>query len=89
MPLTPFHFGPGALLHSFAPQRISFLALCAANIVVDVEPGYYLLCRDPPWHRFFHSFAGVSLVVAATILLILLALRLARHWRWPNPFDQR
>lgn len=26
MPLTPFHFGPGALIHSAAPRHVSFLA---------------------------------------------------------------
>lgn len=87
MPLTPFHFGAGALLHSAAPARISFLAFCAANVVVDMEPGYYLLRQEEPWHRFFHTFVGVSLTIAVTITLILLALRLAQRHRLPNPFQ--
>jgi hypothetical protein len=31
MPITPFHFGPGAAIHSLAPKRIRFAAFCAAN----------------------------------------------------------
>lgn len=87
MPLTPFHFGPGALLTSAAPTRISFLAFCATNVVVDVEPGYYLLQQEPPWHRFMHTLVGASLAIAVTIVLALLALHLARRVRLPNSFD--
>jgi hypothetical protein len=38
MPFTPFHFGPGAVVHSAAPKHISFLAFCGANVLVDVDP---------------------------------------------------
>jgi hypothetical protein len=53
MPFTPFHFGPGALVHSAAPKHISFLAFCDANVLVDVEPLYYMLTGGYPIHRFF------------------------------------
>ena len=39
MPITPFHFGPGAALHVLAPRHVSFLAFCAANVVIDVKHG--------------------------------------------------
>lgn len=42
MPVTPFHFGPGALLHATAPRHVSFLAFCGANVLIDLEPLYYL-----------------------------------------------
>ena len=42
MPVTPFHFGPGAALHAVAPKHVSFLAFCAANILIDLESLYNL-----------------------------------------------
>ena len=43
MPITPFHFGPGAALHALAPKHVSFLAFAAANVIIDVEPLYFML----------------------------------------------
>ncbi|MBL8520157.1 MAG: DUF4184 family protein [Betaproteobacteria bacterium] len=73
MPFTPFHFGPGALLHAAAPRHVSFTAFCAANVVIDFEPLIFILRDDPPLHRFFHSYAGAIPVAIATILLMLAA----------------
>jgi membrane-bound metal-dependent hydrolase YbcI (DUF457 family) len=68
MPFTPFHFGPGGAIHALAPRHISFIAFAAANVLVDVEPLYYLLTGQDPLHRFFHTYVGVTLVIAATVL---------------------
>ena len=73
MPITPFHFGPGAAMHAMAPRHISFLAFCAANVLIDVEPGYYMLIGQFPLHRFFHTVPGATLVFAATVLIFLSA----------------
>ena len=43
MPITPFHFGPGAALHAISPRHVSFLAFCAANVLTDLESLYFLL----------------------------------------------
>ncbi|HKQ13496.1 MAG TPA: hypothetical protein VJT80_08665 [Steroidobacteraceae bacterium] len=72
MPFTPFHFGPGALVHSAAPKHISFLAFCGANVLVDVEPLYFMLTHQWPIHRFFHTYVGAT--VAAGIVVALFAL---------------
>ena len=61
MPFTPFHFGPGAALYAMAPRQLSFLAFCAANVLIDVEPLYYMLTDQYPWHRFFHTYVGATL----------------------------
>ena len=87
MPFTPFHFGPGALLHAAAPRKVSFLAFAAANVLVDIEPGYFMLTGQDPLHRFFHTYLGVTLVALATWVLIAAALRAARAVRLPNPFE--
>ena len=72
MPFTPFHFGPGALVHSAAPKHISFLAFCGANVLVDVEPLYFMLTHQWPIHRFFHTYVGAT--VAAAIVVGVFAL---------------
>ncbi|MBI4695240.1 MAG: hypothetical protein HY749_14575 [Gammaproteobacteria bacterium] len=83
MPFTPLHFGPGAALHSVAPARVSFLAFCAANILVDVEPLYYMLTEQYPIHRFFHTYVGVSIVIVLTVALFVV---LPHPARLPNVF---
>jgi membrane-bound metal-dependent hydrolase YbcI (DUF457 family) len=81
MPFTPFHFGPGALIHSAAPKHISFLAFCAANVLVDVEPLYFMLTHQWPIHRFFHTYVGATVaagfVVGAFVLVRKLTPRLS------------
>ena len=74
MPFTPFHFGPGALVHSAAPKHISFLAFCGANVLVDVEPLYFMLTHQYPIHRFFHTYVGAT-VAAAMVLAVFAFVR--------------
>lgn len=62
MPITPFHFGPGAALHAVAPRHVSFLAFCAANVVIDVESLYNLVNHREPVHAFLHTYVGAALV---------------------------
>ena len=86
MPFTPFHFGPGAALHAMAPRHVSFLAFCAANVLIDTEPLYYMLTDQYPWHRFFHTYVGATLMLVATVGLFILARESARHITLPNWF---
>src|SRR5262245_47731197 len=73
MPFTPFHFGPGALIHSAAPKHISFLAFCGANVLVEVEPLYYMLTDQYPIHRFFHTYIGATVAAAIVVAIFALA----------------
>jgi membrane-bound metal-dependent hydrolase YbcI (DUF457 family) len=86
MPFTPFHFGPGAALYAVAPQHLSFLAFCSVNVLMDVEPLYYMLTDQYPWHRFFHTYVGATLMLAATVGLFILARWLAGRVSVPNWF---
>lgn len=70
MPFTPFHFGPGLLLKSIAPSRFSFLGYAAAQVVIDVESGYFLLTRQWPVHRTLHTFLVGGLVGATAGLVV-------------------
>jgi hypothetical protein len=87
VPFTPFHFGPGAALHALAPRRVSFLAFCGANILIDVEPLYFMLTGQDPLHRFFHTVVGATLVAAVTVAIFILAKGLARRVRLPDALE--
>ena len=67
MPITPFHFGPGAALQAMAPRHISFLAFCAANVLIDVESLYNLVHGRHPVHAFFHTYVGATLAALAIV----------------------
>ena len=84
MPFTPFHFGPGAVIHAVVPRRVSFIAFVAANVLIDVEPAYYMLTGQDTLHRFFHTYMGASVVAVATVLLFLLARKAALSVTLPN-----
>ena len=57
MPATPFHLGPGLLIKAAAPRQFSMAAYSLAQVVIDVESGYYLLRGEYPVHRQAqHSF---------------------------------
>ena len=64
MPFTPFHLGPGLLFKAAAPARLSFAAYAAAQVVIDVESGYFLYTGGYPVHRSMHTFALGAIVGA-------------------------
>src|SRR6476659_8577458 len=84
MPFTPFHFGPGGAIHVLAPKRVSFIAFCVSNVLTDVEPLYFILTRQYPLHRFFHTYVGATVMAGLTVLLFVAAKQVARPLRLPN-----
>ena len=83
MPFTPFHFGPGLLLKSGAPRRISFVAYAAANVAVDLEPLLNILRDHLPHHGHVHTLAvasplGLAVGTATGVVLGRLFPRAAR-----------
>lgn len=78
MPFTPFHFGPGAAVHALAPKHISFIAFCVANVLIDIEPLYFMLTGGYPLHRFFHTYIGASLIPVTILLLFVIARQFQR-----------
>jgi membrane-bound metal-dependent hydrolase YbcI (DUF457 family) len=86
MPITPFHFGPGAAIHALAPKKVSFLAFCVANVVIDVETLYFMLTHQYPLHRFFHTYIGASLIPLVTLALFISARWFATVAWLPNLF---
>jgi hypothetical protein len=69
MPFTPFHFGPGALVKAAAPKYFSFTVFVFSQVLIDLESLYFLLGDEWPVHRFFHSYAGASLIALASFLI--------------------
>jgi hypothetical protein len=87
MPITPFHFGPGAAIHVVAPRQLSFLAFCAANVLIDIEPMYYMLTAQERLHRFFHTYIGATVVAIGKCAAFFALRGFARKSGLPNPFD--
>lgn len=86
MPITPFHFGPGAAIHAIASRHVSFLAFCAANVLIDVESLYNLVNQRHPVHAFFHTYIGATLVVVAVVALLLVGRAFAKRVWLPDVF---
>ncbi|GIV63145.1 MAG: metal-dependent hydrolase [Chloroflexota bacterium] len=84
MPVTPFHFGAGLAAKAVLPRHFGFLAFCTANILIDVEPLYYILTGQYPLHRFFHTLPGAIIVSLCTVVLFWI-LKIAWAWLgWGN-----
>src|SRR5262245_47216974 len=69
MPFTPFHFGPGAAMKAVTPKYFSFTVFCFSQIVTDCETAYYMVQGAYPWHRFFHTYAGATVVAIFSLLV--------------------
>jgi len=66
VPITPFHFGPGAAVKAVAPRHFSFTVFAFSQVLIDLEPvGFYLFTGDPI-HPYLHTYAGATLVFVAS-----------------------
>ncbi|HET9325357.1 MAG TPA: metal-dependent hydrolase [Candidatus Eisenbacteria bacterium] len=75
MPFTPYHFGVGLAAKAAAAPRFSWVAFCAAQVVIDCETLYYLSRHEHPVHRFFHSLLGAGMAGAAVSVALIGLLR--------------
>jgi hypothetical protein len=67
MPVTPFHFGPGAVLKAIGGRWFSFRAFATVQIAIDVESIWNIVAGNDPIHDRLHTMPGalaVGLVVA-------------------------
>jgi hypothetical protein len=67
MPVTPYHFGPGAAIKAAIPRYFSFTIFCFAQIVTDCETAYYLVRGEYPLHRVLHTYVGATCVAVFCI----------------------
>lgn len=71
MPFTPFHFGPSSWIGLILFKIFDFSTLLIASVIVDIEPFCVLFLNlDYPFHGFFHSFLGGSIVAVLTAKIL-------------------
>jgi len=68
MPFTPLHFGPGTAIKAVIPGSFSLTVFAFSQIVIDLEPLYYLLRDAWPVHRFLHTYRGATGVAVCSIV---------------------
>jgi hypothetical protein len=81
MPLTPFHLGPGLLIKAATPRQFSMAAYSLAQVVIDVESGYFIVRGEYPVHRQAHTFLLGGLI---GMLCGLIVSRVGRRWARPR-----
>lgn len=69
VPITPFHFGPGALIKVALPGKFSWTIFALANVLIDLEPVTLFLLTGDPAHPWLHTLPGALLVAAGAALL--------------------
>jgi len=66
MPITPFHFGPGALIKAAAPRHFSFTVFAFSQVLIDLEPIGFFVFTGAPIHPWLHTYLGATLVFLAS-----------------------
>lgn len=69
MPITPFHFGLGFLIKSVFSKCFSLRIFVLTNILIDLEPLYFILTNQYPLHRFFHTYLGATVIAVGCIVV--------------------
>lgn len=69
MPITPFHFGPGALIKAAVPNHVSWTTFALANCLIDAEPIVLFLTTGDPAHPWLHTPPGALLVAVVSATL--------------------
>jgi Domain of unknown function (DUF4184) len=62
MPFTPFHFGPAIAIKAATRGYFSLTIFCYSQVIMDLEPGYFLMRHEYPVHRWFHTYFGATVV---------------------------
>lgn len=69
MPFTPFHFGPGLAVKAATPRYFSFSVFVFSQVLIDIEPLYYLLSGEAQAHRFLHTYLGATVIAAVSYVI--------------------
>jgi hypothetical protein len=71
------------LLSAAVPRHVSFLAFCAANVIIDLESVVNILAHRYPIHAWLHTYLGAAGATVATVGLF----QMAQWWgrRMPVP----
>ncbi len=80
MPITPFHFGPGALIKVALPDKFSWTIFALANVMIDLEPVTLFLLIGDPAHPWLHTLPGAIAVAAIAALFGRKPCELSLRW---------
>ena len=69
MPFTPFHFGPGLAAKVVAPGYFSFTVFVFSQVLIDIEPLYFMLNGEWPIHRIFHTYPGATVIAIVSFVV--------------------
>lgn len=73
MPFTPLHLGPNSWIGILLLRVVDFPALLISGVIVDIEPIFILFFNlNYPFHGFFHSFLGSSILAVLTAVILYL-----------------
>ena len=90
MPVTPFHFGPATVAKAVSPKHFSLVAFGLTQVIIDMEPLFYISQGRWPIHRVFHTYIGATAVAGFVILFgRRICQGLLRLWNWRLSDDQR
>ncbi|MCG6970022.1 MAG: DUF4184 family protein [Gammaproteobacteria bacterium] len=82
MPLTPLHFGPAIALKALMPAYFSLSVFILSQVLIDLEPLYFIITNQPPLHRFFHTYLGAGIIC---LICIVIGKPVGQWWiRWWN-----
>jgi hypothetical protein len=90
MPFTPFHLGPAAALKVMMPTSFSFMVFGFTQVLMDIEPLYYMNQGMWPIHRVFHTYVGATgVAIVATLTGKSVCTGALRLWNWGLDASQR
>jgi len=69
MPFTPLHLGPGMAMKAAAPRHFSLIVFGLTQIAMDVEVLWHIVTRNPPFHRFWHTYLGAMFIAVGAGIL--------------------
>lgn len=62
MPFTPFHMGPGMAVKAAMPQYFSIVVFGLTQIAFDLEVLWHLARHEYPFHTFWHTYLGATII---------------------------
>lgn len=80
MPITPFHFGPGALIKVVVPRYFSWTLFALANVLIDLEPIVLFLLIGDPAHPWLHTLPGAIAVAVVAAFFGRKPCEWLLHW---------
>lgn len=69
MPFTPIHMGVGMVAKAAVPRHFSIIVFGLTQIAIDLEVLWHMARREYPFHTFWHTYIGITII--AVVLAVL------------------